>query len=151
MQQLRSAVAAEPANDQHKLDLALALLETDGHVESEKLLDVLPANLAVDDRVSRARAKLSFIALGRDAPPRETLEAAIKANPDDLRARHLLGVQLLLANEPQAALDQFLEMLSRDRTFDNGLPRKVLIDAFKAIDDADLVGIYRRKMSTLLF
>jgi putative thioredoxin len=42
-------------------------------------------------------------------------------------------------------------MLRRDRNFAEGLPRKALIDAFRVIDDADLVGAYRRKMSSLLF
>ena len=32
-----------------------------------------------------------------------------------------------------------------------GLPRKSLIDAFRIIEDEDLVGAYRRKMSSLLF
>ena len=154
--QLRAAVAAEPENDQRKLDLALALLKTDsagvGHsTEAEMLLDALPANLAVDERAVRARARLALVAIGRDAPPRQVLEAAITADPADLRARHLLGVRLLLEHEPQAALDQFIEMLRRDRGFENGLPRRVLIDAFATIDDPDLVGIYRRKMSSLLF
>ena len=35
--------------------------------------------------------------------------------------------------------------------FEDGLPRKALIDAFRVIDDAELVGRYRRKMSALLF
>jgi putative thioredoxin len=41
-------------------------------------------------------------------------------------------------------------MLRRDRNFDDGLPRKALIDAFRIIDDEDLVGRYRRQMSSLL-
>ena len=49
------------------------------------------------------------------------------------------------------ALVQFLEMLTRDRNYSEGLPRKALIDAFRVIDDADLVGTYRRKMSSVLF
>ena len=154
--QLRAAVAAEPDNEQRKLDLALALLKTDsagvGHsTEAEMLLDALPANLAVDERAVRARARLALIAIGRDAPPRQVLDAAIAADPADLRARHLLGVRLLLEHEPQAALEQFIEMLRRDRGFEDGLPRRALIDAFATIDDPDLVGIYRRKMSSLLF
>jgi len=154
--QLRAAVAAEPDNDQRKLDLALALLKTDiagvGHsTEAEMLLDALPANLTVDERAVRARARLALVSVGRDAPPRQVLEAAITADPADLRARHLLGVRLLLEHEPQAALDQFIEMLRRDRGYDNNLPRRALIDAFTTIDDPDLVGVYRRKMSSLLF
>jgi len=148
---LRAEAAAKPEDDSLKLDLALALLKTGAAREAEQLLDALPANLAHDDRAVRARSRLGFAALLDNAPPVEVLEAAIASNPDDLRARHLLGVQRIVAGESQAGLDQFLEMLRRDRGFDDGLPRKSLIDAFRIIEDEDLVGTYRRKMSSLLF
>ena len=85
-----------------------------------------------------------------DAPPVEVLQASIDHDPADLRARHLLGVQLMAAGRYEAALEQFMEMLQRDRKFDDGLPRRALIDAFVAVDDAALVGRYRRRMSSLL-
>ncbi|MFC5568457.1 thioredoxin [Lysobacter yangpyeongensis] len=148
---LRGEVAATPDDDNLKLDLALALLKTGAVREAEQLLDALPANLAHDDRAVRARSRLGFAALLDNAPAPEVLEAAIASNPDDLRARHLLGVQRIVAGDSQAGLEQFLEMLRRDRNFDDGLPRKSLIDAFRIIEDEDLVGAYRRRMSSLLF
>ena len=148
---LRHAVQAEPSRDDLKLDLALALLTTGATVESESLLDALPANLSTDDRAVRARARLNFAAVLKDAPPREPLLAAIAANPGDLRARHLLGVRLLLEGEPREGLEELLAMLRLNRQFDDGLPRKALLEAFRIIEDADLVGEYRRKMASLLF
>ncbi|GHE28400.1 thioredoxin [Vulcaniibacterium thermophilum] len=148
---LRAEVAANPDKDELKLDLALALLRIGAAQEAEHLLDALPANLAHDDRALRARARLGFAALLKDAPPPQVLEAAIRANPDDLRARHLLGAHLLVAGQSEGALEQFLEMLRRDRNFEDGLPRKALIDAFRVVEDEDLVGAYRRKMSAVLF
>jgi putative thioredoxin len=148
---LRKAVEAEPDKDEHKLDLALALLQTGGATEAERLLDALPANLSTDDRAVRARARLGFAALLKDAPPPATLEAAIAADPDDLRARHLLGAHRLVSGDAEPGLEQFLEMLRRQRDFEDGLPRKALIDAFRVVEDEDLVGRYRRKMSSLLF
>jgi putative thioredoxin len=147
---LRKAVEAEPDDDALKLDLALALLATGGAHEAEKLLDALPANLATDDRAVKARARLGFAALLADAPPREVLEAAIAADPADLRARHLLGVRGIVSGDAESGLEQFLEMLRRDRNFEDGLPRKALIDAFRVVEDEDLVGRYRRRMSSLL-
>jgi putative thioredoxin len=148
---LRHAVHTEPDRDELKLDLALALLATGASAEAEPLLDALPANLATEERAVRARARLGFIALLKDAPPREPLMAAIAATPGDLRARHLLGVHLILEGQARDGLEQFLAMLKQDRQFDSGLPRKALIEAFRIIEDADLVGEYRRKMASLLF
>lgn len=148
---LREAVAAEPDKDELKLDLVLALLKTGEAAEAERLLDALPANLATDDRAVKARARLGFAAALKDAPAPESLRAAIAANADDLRARHLLGVHALVAGDSEAALEQFLEILKRDRAFEDGLARKSLIDAFRVIEDDALVSQYRRKMSSLLF
>jgi len=148
---LRAAVAAEPGKDELKLDLALALLATGATAEASSLLDALPANLATDDRSLRARAHLGFAALLVGAPPASALAAAIAANPDDLRARHLLGARQLLEGQAGAGLEQFIEMLRRNRGYEDGLPKRALIDAFRVVADPDLVGVYRRKMSSLLF
>jgi putative thioredoxin len=148
---LRAAVHAAPEQDEPKLDLALALLATGGTSEAETLLDALPANLASDERAVRARAHLGFAAQLRDAPPREPLLAAIAADPADLRARHLLGVRLLVEGDTTGALDQFLEILRRDRGWQDQQAKRSLIDAFRLVDDADLVGSYRRRMASLVF
>ncbi len=148
---LRKAIEAEPDKAELKLDLALALLKTGAANEAETLLDALPARLAADDRTIRARSRLAFVALLKDAPPVEVLDAAIASNPDDLRARYLLGVQQLMGGKAQAGLEQFMEMLRRDRGYEDGLPKKALIDAFRVVEDGELVGQYRRKMSALLF
>ena len=148
---LRHESEAAPNNAELRLDLALALLRIGAAQEAEQLLDALPANLATDDRSVRARSRLGFAALLKDAPPAEVLEAAIASNPDDLRARHLLGALKLVDGDAEAGLEQFLEMLRRDKAYEDGLPRKTLIDAFRVVEDEDLVGRYRRKMSSLLF
>lgn len=148
---LREAVAAEPDKAELKLDLALALLRTGQTTEASGLIEALPANLATDDRTLRAKARLGFAAVLKDAPALAALQATVAADGTDLQARHLLGVRLLLDGHDEAALDQFLEMLRQDRGHAEGLPKRVLIDAFRVIEDAGLVGRYRRKMSALLF
>ena len=148
---LRDELTQAPDRDELKLDLAVALLQTGAAQEAEQLLDALPANLATDDRAVRARARLGFATVLKDAPPLSALSAALANNPDDLRAWHLLGVQHLVAGDSEQALEAFLELLRRDRNFEDGLPRKALIDAFRVVEDEDLVSRYRRKMASLLF
>jgi putative thioredoxin len=148
---LRAEAQAAPERDELKLDLALALLATGATGEAQQLLDALPANLSTDDRAIRAHASLGFHALLADAPPRETLETALAADPADLRVRHLLGVRLLLAGEEAAGLEHFLEMLRRDRNHGEQLAKRSLIDAFRVVEDAELVSATRRRMASLLF
>ncbi len=148
---LREAIAAEPDKDELKLDLALALIKTGATIEAGQLLDALPANLSTDDRAIRARARLDFGNALQGAPAADALAARVQADGNDLEARHQLGIHHLLGGEDEAALEQFIEMLRVDRNFRDGLPRKALIDAFRVIEDEDLVGRYRRRMASLLF
>jgi putative thioredoxin len=148
---LRADVAAKPEDDALKLDLALALLATGATAEVEHILDALPANLATDDRAERARAHLRLLAAAKDAPAPDVLEAALAADPADLRARHLLAVQRLLGGREADGFEHLVDMLARDRQYEDGLARRTLIDAFRLVDDADLVSRYRRRMSSLLF
>jgi len=148
---LEAQAAAEPDKPEHQLELAVALAQI-GEVErAGRLIDALPANLANDDRAKRVRASLTFAAALKDAPPLAVLEQRMTQDDSDLSARHLLGVHYLLGGDAEGALRQFLELLRRDRNWQDGLPRRLLIDAFNLIDDADLVGRYRRQMASLLF
>lgn len=148
---LRAEIAAEPGKDELKLDLALALVQVGETDEAGALLDALPAKLAADDRAKRARATLGFAAQLRDAPSPQALLQRLQADENDHAARHALGVHALVAGDAEQALELFLDLLRRDRTFGEGLAKKSLIDAFAVIDDEDLVGRYRRKMASLLF
>lgn len=147
---LRAEVEAQPDQAELRLELALALLQTGAAAESERLLDGLPANLSTDDRAVRARARLGFATLLADAPAADALAARVATDPADLGALHLLGVHHLVAGRSEQALECFIEMLRRDKAFGEGLARRTLIDAFKVIEDEDLVGTYRRRMASLL-
>ena len=149
--EVEAKIAATPDNDELQLDLAVALARV-GEVErAGRVLDQLPAKLATDDRAKQVRATLGFAATLRDAPPLAALEQRIAEDENDLEARHLAGVHYLVAGESEAALQHFIELLARDRQWKEGLAKRLLIDAFNVIEDEDLIGRYRRKMSSLLF
>jgi putative thioredoxin len=59
-------------------------------------------------------------------------------------------VRKLVSGDAEGGLIQFIEMLQRDRGYESGLARKTLIDAFRVVEDEDLVSRYRRRMSSLL-
>lgn len=148
---LRGQIAAEPDRVELKLDLAVALGETGDVDEALALIDALPASLSNDDRVKQTRARAGFARLLADAPPLEVLRTRVEGDPADLAARHLFGARLLVSGQEEAAIEQFLEMLRRDRTHADGLPRRALIDAFAVMVDVDLVSRSRRRMASLLF
>jgi hypothetical protein len=67
-----------------------------------------------------------------------------------LLVMNAIGDDHIVAGDAEAGFEQFLEMLRRNRDFHDALPKKALIDAFRVVEDEDLVGRYRRKMSSLL-
>lgn len=148
---LQQAIAAEPDRTELKLDLALALMRA-GQVEpAQAELDALPANLATDARAVRLRSQLELARALAGAPSLAELQARVQANDSDWEARDLLGVRLLIEGDVAAGLDQFIDVLKRQRDWNDGQAKKRLLAAFATIDDAELVGTYRRKMASLLF
>ena len=66
------------------------------------------------------------------------------------QAHRLLGLGYLAQGQGGEGLAELLELLRLDRDYQDGLPKKLLLEAFNTIDDEDLVRAYRRKMATLL-
>ncbi|MBD8898118.1 thioredoxin [Rhodanobacter sp. DHG33] len=148
---LQQAIAAEPERAELKLELAAALAQA-GHSDAAATeLDALPANLATDARAVRLRHQLELARALKDAPAQAELEQRVQADPADWTSRDLLGVRLLLGNDPAAGLEQFLAVLEKARDWNDGAAKKRLIAAFATLDDAELVGRYRRRMASLLF
>jgi putative thioredoxin len=148
---LQQAIAAEPDNAELKLDLALALMRAGMADAAEVELAALPANLAHDSRATRLRSQLDLARALKGAPSLPELQQRVQTDAGDWQARDLLGVRLLLEGDAAAGLEQFLAILERARDWNDGAAKKRLLAAFATLDDADLVGRYRRRMASLLF
>jgi putative thioredoxin len=148
---IQQAIAAAPTKSELKLELALALVRA-GQVDAAGAeLDALPANLATDARAQRLRGQLELAHAVQEAPEAVELRQRIEANPEDWLARDLLGVRLLHDGDAEGALEQFLAILQKARDWNDGQAKKRLLAAFATLDDAELVGRYRRRMSSMLF
>ena len=148
---IQQAIAAEPERAELKLDLALALMRAGNADAAETELSSLPANLATDARAVRLRSQLDLARALQGAPSLQALQQRVQADAGDWAARDLLGVRLLLEGDAAAGLDQFLAILEKARDWNEGQAKKRLLAAFTTLDDAELVGRYRRRMASLLF
>ncbi len=148
---IQQAIAAEPAKAELKLDLALALMRGGQADAASAELDALPANLATDARAQRLRSELELARAAAAAPAADALQQRINADPQDWEARDLLGLRLLQEGDAEAGLDQFLAILQKARDWNDGQAKKRLLAAFATLDDAELVGRYRRRMASMLF
>jgi len=148
---LREEIAANADKPELKLDLAAALAGAGEADAAQAQLDALPPNLASDAKARRVTAQLDLSRALKDAPDVAALRARLARDPADHAARDLLGVRLLLGDEPAQGLDEFLTLLRNARDWNEGQAKKRLIAAFNVLDDEELVGAYRRRMSSLLF
>lgn len=147
---LKATLAEKPEQEETAIELAELLVRVGEKDAATALLDGLKTQ-ADSDGARRVRALLGFVRQLENAPDPDSLQQRVARNPADLEALHLLGVYLILAGQDQAALDHFLTVMRLDRKYGEDLGRKSLIDAFRLVADADLVGDYRRRMSSLLF
>jgi putative thioredoxin len=131
--------------------LARALI-ADGRIDDARArLENLPEKADKDPAIARAR---SALALAEAAPVGESaeLEARIARDGDDHEARIELAGALMAKGDRDAAADQLLESIARDREYDEGAARKKLLQILEAVGLEDpWAGAQRRKLSAILF
>jgi putative thioredoxin len=132
--------------------LARALIAQGELDEAEALLASLPAEIARDQAIERARAALT---LARDARPVADLsvvEAKVAADPDDHEARFELAGGLMANGDRDGAADALLEIVRRDREWNDSAARSQLLTLFEAVGLEDpWVSAQRRRLSQILF
>ena len=80
------------------------------------------------------------------------LESRIAADPDDHQARYDLAGALAAQGRRDAAADQLLESIGRDRDWNDGAARQRLLQLLEAVGLEDpWAGAQRRRLSAILF
>ena len=79
-------------------------------------------------------------------------EAKIAANPDDHEARFEYAKSLAAAGKLQEASDQLLDLIARDREWNEGAARAQLLTVFEAAGPmSDVAKQGRKRLSSILF
>ncbi|MCJ7421195.1 tetratricopeptide repeat protein [Sphingomicrobium astaxanthinifaciens] len=116
------------------------------------LLDGLDDKLAADPAVAQARAQLKMARLGEDAVDTSPYVARLEADPDDHAARFKLAEAAMADGERDAAADQLLEIIGRDRDWEDGKARTTLLELIEAAGlEDDWSKTQRRRLSAVLF
>ncbi|HEU0133835.1 MAG TPA: tetratricopeptide repeat protein [Allosphingosinicella sp.] len=132
--------------------LARALIAGGRPDEARALLDGAPESVAKDPAIARARAALELAAVAAPGVDTDGFERRIAADPDDHEARFELAGALMAAGNRDAAADQLLESISRDRDWNEGAARKRLLQLMEVVGLEDpWAGAQRRRLSAILF
>jgi len=145
-------LAGDPANVHALAGLARCHLETGNTELAKQTLAQVPEAKRNDSAVAAARAAVEVAEQAASLGPVAELEQKVAANPHDYQARFDLAVALNGNNRRQEALDQLIEIVRRDRKWNDDGARKQLVQFFEAwgpTDEHTMSG--RRRLSSILF
>jgi putative thioredoxin len=124
-----------------------------GNVEqAKKTLEMVPEAKQNDTTVAAARAAIELAEQTKDLGPVADLEARVAADPKDYQARFDLALALNANGNREGAIEQLIEIVKRDRKWNDDGARKQLVQLFDAwgpTDEATLEG--RKRLSSVLF
>jgi putative thioredoxin len=127
-------------------------VETGAIEQAKQTLALIPENKRNDATVAAARAALELAEQANSLGPLAELEAQVAANPLDHQARYDLALALNAKARRQEALDHLIEIVRRDRKWNEDGARKQLVQLFDAwgpTDEATVEG--RKRLSSILF
>jgi putative thioredoxin len=132
--------------------LARCYLKSGDPERAEQTLALVPPDKLNTPAVQSARAALDLAKLADQGDNRGELEKKVAANPADHQARFDLAVALAAHGKKEEALDHLLDLVRRDRNWNEQAARKQLVQLFDAWGPKDALTIDgRRRLSSILF
>ncbi|RAI30649.1 thioredoxin [Rhodoplanes serenus] len=132
--------------------LARCHIETGALDEARQILDQVPAAKRNQAAVTAAAAALEVAEQAASLGPIVELEKRLAADPRDHQARFDLALALNAKGRRAETVDHLLEIVRRDRQWNEDGARKQLVQLFEAwgpTDEATVTG--RRRLSSILF
>lgn len=143
----------EPENADAWGGLIRALMALGQEDQARQALQQVPEKLADHAEIAGARSALALAEEGRKAKGQlQSLQARVAAEPTDLQARYNLATALNAVDEREQAADALLDIVRRNRTWNEDAARLQLLKFFEAwgFDDPATTAA-RRKLSSVLF
>jgi len=143
----------EPENPDAWAGLIRALVALGQEDRAKHALTQVPEKIAEHAEIAAVRASLTLAEEGRKAQSQlAELQARLAANPADLEARYELATALNASNQREEAAAELLEIIRRDRKWNEEAARLQLLKFFEAWGSEEpATGTARRKLSSLLF
>ncbi|ERI51358.1 thioredoxin [Pseudomonas sp. EGD-AK9] len=141
-------------NNEHAAALILyarCLAERGELGEAEAVLNAVKGD-EHKQALAGAKAQLTFLRQAADLPEVATLKSRLAQDAGDDEAAYQLAVQQLARQQYEPALDALLRLFVRNRSYQDGLPHKTLLQVFDLLGgDHPLVTAYRRKLYQAIY
>ncbi len=150
LRMLAHASELDAANEAVRIDSAELLITLNRHDEAAQLLQSLSELAKMDERVTTLQARIALAAGAGSTADEGACAKRIADNPNDLDVRLQLARALIARQQHAEACEQLLEIVRRDRKFNDDVARKTLLQLFSVLGGDPLVGEYRRKLASAL-
>ncbi len=148
---LKKAIALDPSFDEARLTYAQVLMQDNEPAAAMEQLNALSAAAQADPQTQEIIAAVQAMLAEKKVPALPAVEARIAANPKDLASRLELAQHYIGHKAWEEALAQLIEIVATDRTFQEDIGRKLMIEVFgKAEAQPTLVSAWRRRLSATL-
>ncbi len=145
-------LAVDATNIAALAGLAKCYVTTGAIEQAKKTLAMVPESKRNDAAVKAVQASIDLAEQAKSLGPIAGLEQKVAANPLDHQARFDLATALNAQGKRQAATEQLLEIVKRDRKWNDDGARKQLVQFFEAWGGADEATVEgRKRLSTILF
>ncbi len=120
--------------------------------QAEAILNGAPAKIARTPDLDAVHAQLALARQAQNAGPVAELKARVDAEPDNHAVRLDLATALMARGDTQAAVDELMLIMRKDRDWNEGAAKAQLFQIFDALKPNDPIALAgRRKLSSLLF
>jgi len=142
----------EPGHPKAVAGLASCYLKSGDIERAKSTLQLVRPDGASDEAIRAVEAELKIREQAADAPDVAPLKAKLEDNPADHQARYDLALALDAGGQREEALEELLEIVRRDRKWNDEAARKHLVTLFEAMGPTDpRTQAARRKLSSILF
>ncbi len=152
LQLLAQASQLDPGNEWVRVDAAEIMFVQGELEEARRLLSsIRDEDVARDARTLQLTAQIRLAEMNAGGENEGTLLAAIEADAGNLDARLKLANLMVGSGRYEEGMDQLIEIVRRDRGFQDDIGRKTLLDVFSLLGgQGELVSRYRRLLASAL-
>ncbi|KAF0135751.1 MAG: putative thioredoxin [Rhodospirillaceae bacterium] len=117
-----------------------------------EMLKQLPANLLTKSEIVAIKTRLELAAEAMTGKELRTLQKVVETNPDDHQARYDLAMACYVAGDRRRAVEELLEIMRRNRSWNDDGARRQLVRLFEAFGPTDPLTVQsRRRLSSIMF
>ena len=142
----------DPDNTENRILYVNVLINEKQYPDAKAILENLPADVKDSPEVSALLGQLEFLATANESGADiDTLLKQLADEPDNNELRYQLSSLYITQSNFEQALELFLDIMRRDRKFNDDAGRKGMIKIFEMLGGSgELVSRYRQKMASML-